>query len=79
METKNRYSVGSYSQNEIGRVLAHARAKKVGFTTVAGPREDFQFEDGTTISVAEGMTAVVLITSDLDVVGSFWDGFVFPD
>lgn len=79
METKNRHSVGSYSSKEIGKVLAHARGKDVGFETVAGPKENFQLTDGTRISVAEGMTAVVLITSDLEVVGSFWEGFVFPD
>lgn len=76
---KTRHSVGAYKREELWKVMSQARYKEIPFETIDGPKDNFQLEDGTKITVAEGMTAVVLITTDLTIVNDFWTGFEYPD
>ncbi len=77
MSEKTHYSVGSYKPDALGAVEAHARNKGIPYKTVSGPF-DRKLEDGTKLTVAEGMIAIVLITKDIKVVNNFWDDFVVP-
>lgn len=77
MAERTHYSVGAYSEEQIGAVTLQALAKKVGFMTY-DPGE-YQLPDGTKLLVPQGKTAVVLLTSDLGIVSGFWDGFVLEN
>lgn len=78
MSEKTHHSLGSYKWSEFGAVEQHAKKKGLRYETHAGPIKDSQLADGTKLSVAEGMIAVVLITSDIDAVHHFWDDFEIP-
>lgn len=75
---RTHYSVGSYSRDEIGAVMRHARDKDIGYKLIQGPVEKFPLPDGSDVSVSRDKTAVVLITEDRNKVTHFWDGFQYP-
>lgn len=79
MSEKTHHSLGSYKWNEVGAVQQHAKNKGLQYETYAGPMNDRQLADGTRLTVAEGMIAVILITSDVGAVHHFWDDFVIPE
>ena len=78
MPERTHYSVGSYPSQEIGKIVGHAREKRIECETIEGPRKDYQLSDGSKITVPDNQTAVVLVTDDVKQVQHFWDSFEFP-